>query len=59
VLLTPTTARPPVEAARWEGLGATRTLIGMAAVYPFTAIWNITGQPARELGWPERRPPLR
>jgi amidase len=95
VLLTPTTARPPVEAARWEGLGATRTLLGMAAVYPFTAIWNITGQPAlsipapptgdglpigaqligppdgegrllalaaqlqRELGWPERRPPLR
>jgi amidase len=94
LLLTPTIATPPVEAARWEGLGALRTLLGMAAVYPFTGLWNMTGQPAlsipappgpdglpigaqlvappdgeglllslasqleRELGWPERRPPL-
>lgn len=94
VLLTPTAARPPVKAAQWEGLGALRTLLGMAVAYPFTAIWNMTGQPAisvpappasdglplgaqliappdgegrllalatqleRELGWPDRRPPL-
>jgi amidase len=94
VLLTPTCARPPVKAAQWEGLGALRTLLEMGAAYPFTNVWNMTGQPAlsipappaadglpigaqligppdgegrllalaaqleRELGWPERRPPL-
>jgi amidase len=94
LLLTPVAARPPVDAAQWEGLGALRTLLGMARVYPYTATWNLTGQPAisipaaptadglpigaqligprdaeplllslagqleRELGWPERRPPL-
>jgi amidase len=46
VLLTQTTARPPVKAAQWEGLGALRTLLEMATVYPFTGIWNMTGQPA-------------
>ena len=46
VLLTPTIARLPVRAARWEGLGALRTLLGMAPVYPFAGVWNMTGQPA-------------
>jgi amidase len=46
VVLTPTTARPPVDAALWEGRSALRTLLGMAAAYPFTGIWNMTGQPA-------------
>jgi amidase len=46
VLLTPTAAKRPVAAAQWEGLGAVRTLVEMAAVYPFTGIWNHTGQPA-------------
>jgi amidase len=46
VLLTPVATRPPVDAAEWEGLGALRTLLGMARVYPFTGIWNMTGQPA-------------
>jgi amidase len=46
VLLTPTCARPPVSAAHWEGMSATRALIGMATAYPFTAMWNMTGQPA-------------
>jgi len=46
VLLTPTMARPPVDAAAWEGRSALRTLLGMAAAYPFTAVWNLTGQPA-------------
>ena len=46
MLLTPTTARPAVRAAQWEGLGALRTLLEMATVYPFTGVWNMTGQPA-------------
>jgi len=45
VVLTPTTARPPVAAAEWEGLSAMRTLLAMSLVYPFTATWNATGQP--------------
>jgi amidase len=52
VLLTPTTARPPVMAGQWEGLGALRTLLGMAAAYPFTGIWNLTGQPALSIPAP-------
>jgi amidase len=46
VLMTPTLRRPPVRADQWEGLGATRTMLGMVAAYPYTAIWNMTGQPA-------------
>ncbi|MBA3359687.1 MAG: amidase [Thermoleophilaceae bacterium] len=46
VLLTPVTARPPVRAGQWEGLGALRTLASMSFTYPFTAPWNVTGQPA-------------
>jgi amidase len=53
VLLTPTTARPPVKAAQWEGLGALRTLLGMASVYPFTGVWNMTGQPALSIPAPQ------
>ncbi len=46
VLMTPVVARPPVAAAEWEGLGALRTLNSMGMAYPFTAVWNVTGQPA-------------
>ena len=46
VLLTPVTARPPIRAGQWEGLGALRTLAGMSFTYPYTAPWNATGQPA-------------
>jgi amidase len=46
LLLTPVSTRPPVGAAEWEGLGAARTLLGMSRAYPFTGIWNMTGQPA-------------
>jgi amidase len=46
VLLTATTAGPPVEVGRWEGLGAVRTLLGMALAYPFTGVWNALGWPA-------------
>ncbi|HLM10306.1 MAG TPA: amidase [Thermoleophilaceae bacterium] len=45
-LLMPVATRPPVSAGQWEGLGAARTLLGMASVYPFTGVWNMTGQPA-------------
>jgi amidase len=27
-------------------MSAPRTLLGMARTYPFTGIWNMTGQPA-------------
>jgi amidase len=27
-------------------MNALRTLLGMGFVYPFTAVWNTTGQPA-------------
>jgi len=46
VLLTPVAARPPVRAGQWEGLGALRTLLGMAPTYPYCLEWNLTGQPA-------------
>jgi amidase len=46
VLVTPVAAKPPVGAAQWEGLSAERTLLEMAATYPFTGVWNMTGQPA-------------
>jgi amidase len=46
VLLTAVTAKPPVEVGHWEGLGALRTLLGNAFTYPFTGVWNVTGQPA-------------
>jgi amidase len=52
VLLTPTCARLPVSAAHWEGMSATRTLLGMAAAYPFAAVWNLTGQPAVSIPGP-------
>jgi amidase len=52
VLLTPVAARPPVRAAQWEGMSAARTLLGMAAAYPFTGIWNMTGQPAISIPGP-------
>jgi amidase len=45
-LLTPTCARPPVDAAEWEGMSALRTLLAMGTVYPFTPVWNMTGEPA-------------
>jgi amidase len=46
VVITPMTAKPPVEVMRWEGLGALRTADGMSRVYPFAATWNVLGNPA-------------
>ena len=49
VLLSPTTAQPPVRAAEWEGMSAARTMLGMTRAYPFTSQWNATGQPVLAL----------
>jgi amidase len=46
VLITPVTGEPPVEIGKWDGKGALRTLLGMARTYPYTPVWNHTGQPA-------------
>jgi amidase len=46
VLMTPVTAKPPVEVMRWEGVSATRLLAGEFPTYPFTLPWNFLGQPA-------------
>jgi amidase len=46
VLLTPTMARLPVEAGRWQGKGVTATINGIARFEPFTTPRNLTGQPA-------------
>jgi amidase len=46
VLMTPTLARLPVEAARWQGKGAVATINGVSRYVPFTTPWNVTGQPA-------------
>src|ERR687895_241719 len=55
ILLTPSIARLPVKAARWEGVGAHRSLLEMAVAYPFSAIWNMTGQPAISIPAPPSR----
>jgi amidase len=46
LLLTPATARLPVEIGRWRDQGALRTIRGMSQVYPYGAAWNYTGQPS-------------
>jgi amidase len=46
VLVTPVMGTSPVEVGRWHGRGAVRTILGMVRVYPFTSVWNYTGQPA-------------
>lgn len=46
LLMTPVTARPAPAVGRWEGKGALRTLNGATWHCPFTAMWNLTGQPA-------------
>ena len=46
VLVTAVNAVPPVTAGQWEGLGAVRTLLGLAMAHPFCLEWNLTGNPA-------------
>lgn len=52
VLLTPVTAEPPIEIGRWAGRSALRTLLGMSRTYPYTPVWNYTGQPAASIPAP-------
>jgi amidase len=49
VLLTPALAKPPVEAGRWQGRSAARTVLGVGMFVPFSPVWNLTGQPAASL----------
>jgi amidase len=46
VLMMPVTTRTAPPVGRWEGRGALRTLNGASWHCPFTAMWNMTGQPA-------------
>jgi amidase len=46
VLVTPALAAPPLPIGRYEGRGAQFTFNGVARFTPFTAHWNLTGQPA-------------
>jgi amidase len=49
VLMTPVTAFPPHEVARFEGRGLSSTYLGEGAFVPFPAPWNLTGQPAMSI----------
>jgi amidase len=46
VLMTPVTAAQPLPVGRFDGAGAARTFLGAGAFACYTAIWNVTGQPA-------------
>ncbi len=52
LVLTPTAAEPAVEIGRWAGIGALRTLLGIARSFPYTPVWNQTGQPAASIPAP-------
>jgi amidase len=60
VLLTPVTAQTAPVVGRWESRSAPWTFNRMASVCPFTAIWNLTGQPAASIpaGFGRDRLPL-
>ena len=45
VVLTPTTAQPPLKVGAFDGVGYRRTQSGVAAVCPYAWTWNV-------LGWP-------
>jgi amidase len=46
VLMTPVTAAPPPLAVHVTGRGALRTFFGSTPYVCYTAVWNLTGQPA-------------
>lgn len=52
VVVMPVAGEPPVEIGRWAGRGAMRTLLGMSRSYPYTPVWNYTGQPAASIPAP-------
>ena len=45
VVLTPTTAQPPMRVGAYDGLGYQKTQSGVAAACPYAWTWNV-------LGWP-------
>ena len=49
LLLTPATAMGPPRIGRMQGRGALWTLNGVAAMVPYSGVWNVTGQPAASL----------
>jgi amidase len=46
VLMTPVTAAQPPAVGRFDGAGAVRTFLGAGGFACYTAVWNVTGQPA-------------
>jgi amidase len=46
LLITPVTAAQPAPVGRYEGAGAVRTFLGAGEFACYTAVWNVTGQPA-------------
>jgi amidase len=46
VLMTPVTAAQPGPVGRYEGKGAVGTFLGAGEFACYTAVWNVTGQPA-------------
>ena len=46
VLMTPVTAAQPAAVGRYDGAGAVRTFLGAGEFACYTAVWNVTGQPA-------------
>jgi amidase len=46
LLLTPVTPRPPLRIGEWAGKSAVNLLLTAQRYVSFTALWNVTGQPA-------------
>jgi amidase len=46
VLMTPVTAVQPLPVGRFDGAGAVRAFLGAGEFACYTAVWNVTGQPA-------------
>lgn len=46
ILVTPVTGVLPPEVGRWRGKGGLRTALSQGRIFPFTPVWNYTGQPA-------------
>ncbi|WUH96822.1 amidase [Spirillospora sp. NBC_00431] len=46
VVLTPTTARPPLKVGAFDGVGYRKTQSGVAAACPYAWTWNVLGWPA-------------
>jgi amidase len=49
LLVTPVTAAPPAPVGRYDGAGAVRTFFAAGEFACYTAVWNVTGQPAASI----------